>query len=718
MERIRLFSTAAFLAAACLLPACLGNSSSDGDSVYCDDAGTCPADRECRDDGDSERRICVWVGPSNDCPDGGSCTNGDAGDPTGDAGDPSGDAGDPGDASDLGGRLDAPQDVTMPPVSVGDSVTTTITLQNVGQAALTITSLELREESGGTFDGELEFYRGQLGWDASPLTLAAGTSHNIEVRYSPTNTTRDAAELIIDSDDATTPQHTVSISTASLGPDIYSAQSISFGRVPPRPNEPSWQGDTRLTQVQNIGSARLDISDVYISGSDRFRVTFPQGSQPSDPATDSDQWPTTLASGDSFPVRVWFAPDDNLPETAELVFESNDPDASQYVVNLSGNSGAPCMQVSPSNDINFGQASPGQTAQKTITIDNCSRSSELQVSNIEISDDGGGVYAIQAGTLPGNLPASSATISAGERANFVVTFEPSAQTSYTGELTIVSDDSATSPLTIPILGRGSSNACPTAQATAWVQGSSTQQTSIQTDPLNTIQFDGSNSTDSDGSVTGYEWTILSRPQGSTQRLLPNSTEVNPRLFLDLAGTYEVELKAIDDQGAYSCGAPAVITIVATPNTDIHVQLVWDTPSDPDQSDSFGTDLDLHYLHPNGQWDSEPWDIFWRNPTADWGVTNDASDDPSLDLDDEDGAGPEEINHSDLENVQYRAGVYYYSDNTLGASYATLRVYWQGQLSIEIENQYMPRTGSFWDAVLIDGGSGNTTDISRMYQGFP
>ena len=49
-----------------------------------------------------------------------------------------------------------------------------------------------------------------------------------------------------------------------------------------------------------------------------------------------------------------------------------------------------------------------------------------------------------------------------------------------------------------------------------------------------------------------------------------------------------------------------------------VQLTWHTPADPDETDNFGSDLDLHFLHPNGDWWDIPWDIHWMNLHPDWG----------------------------------------------------------------------------------------------------
>jgi len=210
---------------------------------------------------------------------------------------------------------------------------------------------------------------------------------------------------------------------------------------------------------------------------------------------------------------------------------------------------------------------------------------------------------------------------------------------------------------------------------------------------------------------------VQRPAGS-MAVPQNAGGMETPFFLDIAGEYVLELSVTDDGGLASC-EPARVLVQATPDEDIHVQLVWDTPADADQGDSAGTDIDLHYLHPLGSWNTEPFDIFWRNPTADWGVPGDAGDDPSLDIDDTDGQGPENINHDEPESGRaYGIGVHYYRDNGFGPSYATLRIYIEGLVQYEARAKFLEREDVFWDVGAVVWPSRQIIIKDRLSSGFP
>ena len=260
----------------------------------------------------------------------------------------------------------------------------------------------------------------------------------------------------------------------------------------------------------------------------------------------------------------------------------------------------------------------------------------------------------------------------------------------------------------------------------------------------------------------YQWVITSRPEGSSSLPVESFFDASQPssggrpddlrtpiavFFVDLAGTYTAELRVRDNLGlnSESCGNAAVVTIVARPREAIHIQLTWDTPGDQDLADGTGADLDLHLLHPYAQtWGQrgqiDPYDCFFLNGTPDWGQTGNESDNPTLDIDNFTGGGPENISLSEPENTTalggtYQVGVHYYSSvdrETLfdyGPSNARLRVYIRGELAWDFTDanvaggdnpglQEMTSTGHFWNAAEVSWPEGQVTTRNLYWLELP
>ncbi|MAA77881.1 MAG: hypothetical protein CL916_01370 [Deltaproteobacteria bacterium] len=230
---------------------------------------------------------------------------------------------------------------------------------------------------------------------------------------------------------------------------------------------------------------------------------------------------------------------------------------------------------------------------------------------------------------------------------------------------------------------------PNPQAICSVQPTTT------TPPFGVATFDGSSSND-DGTIVSYEWTLIAQPTGSAESLLtPNSSTTD--LVTDLAGTYTAELVVTDNDGLTgSCQ----VSVEAIPEEDLRVEMFW-TES--------GDDMDLHLL-PTGYWDQHGCNIYSSSSlrseicyfsncrassstglnSIDWGVARNSStnmgydDDPYLDLDDISGVGPENINIEVPENTtdEYVVVVHDYSgsgDPTISND-VTVNVYLDGSLT--------------------------------------
>jgi hypothetical protein len=104
--------------------------------------------------------------------------------------------------------------------------------------------------------------------------------------------------------------------------------------------------------------------------------------------------------------------------------------------------------------------------------------------------------------------------------------------------------------------------CPVvARASGYVLGGGTPPSSmIGAMPLSTIKLSALESEAVGGRVERVEWNLTTRPNGSTARLLPDNRAMEPSLFLDLAGGYELEVYAWDAEGRRSC-EPARVVIM-------------------------------------------------------------------------------------------------------------------------------------------------------------
>ncbi len=609
-------------------------------------------------------------------------------------------------------------------VVLGETGVTSVLLINSGKGVLKVSGIKLVENTKDD-EGGNEFSKGE-DWIES-FELKQDETREISVKYTPKDTSPDDGFIEVISNDSKNPNLQLEILSQDLDARVFSKPTISFARVAPV-NEMTRNKSWQLSSIQNVGEAPLKIEDIIISPNDSdFSITFPATDDATaDPADDTKNWPAAaLKANEKFPIRVYFNPDTPDPTEAELHILSNDSNSPDYTVSLVGNSDEACLEVVTGEDeINFGEGGIGFANNKTITIKNCSQGKDLKISDLGLCTNVGAdcdpnstIFELKNPLPAGIDTADGMVVGPQATVSFVAIYTPIDLAVSEGALSFNSDDPTKSSVIIPLKGKGTTNACPTAIADAQIRGTNRYQTMIATIPLKWIEFRGSNSTDADGTVDRYEWTIVSAPIDSNSRLSNTAVE-NPSLELDIAGEYVIELKVYDDKGTASCGDQSRITIVATPDEDISIELSWQTPNDNNENDANGADLDLHYLHPVGKWNASPRDIFYRNKTADWGIPGE-SDDPSLDRDDIDGLGPENLNHDNPENdIVYSVGVHYYADRSFGASYASIRIFIGGVKKFEELDRLLPSTGSFWYVANIAWPSRQISPRNIVQQGFP
>ena len=233
-------------------------------------------------------------------------------------------------------------------------------------------------------------------------------------------------------------------------------------------------------------------------------------------------------------------------------------------------------------------------------------------------------------------------------------------------------------------------------------------------PNTTIQLNGTGSSDPTNQPLTYLWTLVREPGSNAQ--LSNPTSATPTFLADVSGAFEACLVVTDSDG---CASPQqCVTITVAPLADLHIELVWFSDN---------SDLDLHYQAPNysvSKWFTAG-ACWWNSPSPDWGggATGDqgdgnAANNPSLDVDNISGFGPENINQSNLfDGDPFTIGVHYYTntDGSLqpltGPVDARVRVFESGALVYERTRSLSCR--EFWEvgevAVSANGTSINVTN---------
>jgi hypothetical protein len=241
----------------------------------------------------------------------------------------------------------------------------------------------------------------------------------------------------------------------------------------------------------------------------------------------------------------------------------------------------------------------------------------------------------------------------------------------------------------------------------------------QVTPQTVLHLLGEPSSGTNGEISSWKWSVI-QPTGSQSTFMPSDTFPNPTFVANVAGEYTFILDVWNVEGKKS-KFPWSMSVMALPADSLHIELLWHTPGDPDEMDEgpeTGSDMDLHFVHDEyaksgpdfdgdnkpDPWFDQPFDCFWFNSHPNWGSFDPTvDDDPGLDRDDTDGAGPENLNLNSPENgATYRVGVHYWHDHDYGDSLATVRIYIYGELVAEFADVSLTHH-DLWDVATIHWG---------------
>lgn len=208
-----------------------------------------------------------------------------------------------------------------------------------------------------------------------------------------------------------------------------------------------------------------------------------------------------------------------------------------------------------------------------------------------------------------------------------------------------------------------------------------------------IGLDGTASYDPDDENASllYTWEVVSAPTDAdfTVNFANTST---PEFIATTLGVYELAL-LVTDEDEYDSENPAGVVIEVVPWEDLQVDLQWDLP---------GVDLDLHLIGPEGEYFTES-DCYYGNPSPDWGVEGDSTDNPSLSVDDEGSAQSETVLLHRPSAGEYSIVVHYVNskESTAYITTPTLRVMAGGAELITMSGQNLSVPGEVLQVGVLD-----------------
>ena len=549
----------------------------------------------------------------------------------------------------------------------------------------------------------------RLAWPAL-LTLAlAACSPNLT--HSPADqTTADTATSDTKQPDSAASTDTAqgeTLSTAPLGqfsPALLDFGPVDFGKCA-----------VKTVALSNWGTAPLTVQGLDLTGLDtQFTAEWLSPAAVVGQAKKGGgQWllpaPLVLPSSQSASLSLEFCPTKAGPLAAKVPLLSDGGPLALEVKATGVKSTAPCVGLAKWSDpqvSQFGGVLPGKTEVRTPAIKNCGIGA-LSIVAVQLVQTPGAAEAEFALDWSEQLWGSKVGPGAISTANPLI-IQPNGEAVFEVRYKPVDFGTQTDPdkaklvitlsdgqqLEKDFTGWGVAEVCPM-PAIEVLEGE-------EVVPGTTLHFSGTGSySPKGGKITNYQWTIK-QPPASNQSLFPSNSAPTTTLQANLAGEYEVCLDVWDDLGVKSCAPKCIALLVLSPSA-IHIELLWDTPGDLDQTDSgpaAGADLDLHFAHPlavgidddcdgkGDPWYMNTFDAFWFNATPNWGDANSTLDDPSFSGDDWSGVGPESTNlaapaGTAADPVAYSIGVHYWNDHGYGASYATLSAYVYGGLAFQL-----------------------------------
>lgn len=516
-------------------------------------------------------------------------------------------------------------------------------------------------------------------------------------------TTRTMKVSIINNNQASISARNFSLDFTTIQPKpelVVDPPTVDFNQV--NANDTA---DKAIT-IKNNGSGKLQIYGFYLRGDPFFSLnngihTYKLGA-PTESGITFDP-PIILQSQDITQWTVSFAPKSSDATFATLTILSNASETKDTGLDIpiTGNAHGPKLKITP-NPIAFGGVKQGTNGEIKVTLTS-EGTDDVVITDIkmvsetqEFQPDFSGLSTGTAPTTANPLTLHTDPAAGNQSETFILRYVPLDVSPQDGSGKPIQDTgkleiTMQSTVDVDVSGYGVSQTCPMPVIVI--------DEGEEVEPQTTLHLHGGQSVPSSGTIKSYHWSV-DQPPDNKFKLLPFTEAQDPTHQVNVSGDYKYCLNVCDTAGKCSddadCNTTACKSVRVIPTQGIHVELTWDTKGDPDPFDEgpdSGSDMDLHFAHPfasgpdvdgDGQpdpWFNNPYDCFWFNKTPQWESVNaNIKDDPTLDRDDTDGAGPENLNLDVPKTGRvYTIGVHYWNDHGFGDSDPTVKVFIYGEL---------------------------------------
>lgn len=306
--------------------------------------------------------------------------------------------------------------------NVGETLTKTVEVSNVGQADLEIESIVIEDDTKGVFEVLTTNF---------PVMAPGDDPLEVQVKFTPVKNGEFTGTLNIVSNDPNG-GNTLGLvgngeGVISVLPEIsFNLNEFVFGKV----------SDTKTIdlEVTNSGKGTLSITEISIDADyDNIYTVI-------------SETPSDLAINETFTVKVQFTPAENEIYYGFLTVKSNADNYPAKTFALSGEGEG----VQPKPRISIDKSELDFGTQKSITslpiVIKNTGTADLELTNMEIEDENG-VFDFVTSDKP-------SPISAGNSYNIVISFEPKANQTYNANLKFHSNAGGGTDHTIALTGIG------------------------------------------------------------------------------------------------------------------------------------------------------------------------------------------------------------------------------------------------------------------------